>query len=591
MHPSSIHKRKAIQLDDKSYATIKDTLTGEMTLVAGPQLHFLGPYDSHEDTKAKLILTDRQYCRLLDTKSGKQRLVRGPTTIVPEPLETYERGVEDAIELDEMEYLVVTDRLTGAQRIEAGPQLLFKGVHDETENKKRKLALKKNEFAKVVDEANGVIRVVQGPQVLVPAKATERLGKIEAAFELLNHQYVKLLDQATGQLRVERGEAIIVPGPNEHGVGGVTDAVNVDDETAVLVMSKQSGQQRLVTEKGLFFPGKYDEILEVRKLVRVAPHEVAIARDNDGAFHFYAGNGAADAKGTAFFLQPHHELVTMMWSSGSSPEDVAKGVVRKVKQVAYKVPVEKIDMRPQYAFFEYTVRTSDNVELVLEGQIFWQVTDVSKMIERTGDPKGDVWYHARSALIQAISLVTLETFMSSFNSIVLKAANMDEPFYAERGVKLHNLEVVRFEPKDEATASVLQAIIQETTNHINRMQQQKSENEVEKEKMSALIEIEKQRTALITEKTSNEKLLQAADGEAEGTRLAQSTLAFMKQLETSMADEEARVALLRFFAEQKTAVEHSRRYASNPQLTTVIEGGTTGASAQVKPVPEMRVQM
>merc|ERR1719231_1717860 len=145
------------------------------------------------------------------------------------------------------------------------------------------------------------------------------------------------------------------------------------------------------------------------------------------------------------------------------------------------------------------------------------------MIERTGDPKGDVWYHARSSLIQAVSLVTLETFMFSFNSIVLKAAAMDEAFYAERGVKLHNLEVVRFEPADAKTAGV---------------QQQKSENEVEKEKMAALIDIEKQRTALITEKTANEKLALAAEGEAEGTKLAQSTLAFMKQLEASVVDEE-----------------------------------------------------
>merc|ERR1712196_83831 len=124
--------------------------------------------------------------------------------------------------------------------------------------------------------------------------------------------------------------------------------------------------------------------------------------------------------------------------------DTEKNVVRNAKSVAFKVPVTKIDMRPQYAFFEYTVRTSDNVELVLEGTIFWQVTDVAKMIERTGDPKGDVWYHARSALIQAVSLVTLETFMASFNSIVLEAAAMDDDFYSERGVKLHNLEVVRF---------------------------------------------------------------------------------------------------------------------------------------------------
>merc|ERR1711988_1249338 len=235
-------------------------------------------------------------------------------------------------------------------------------------------------------------------------------------------------------------------------------------------------------------------------------------------------------------------------------------------------------MRPQYAFFEYTVRTSDNVELVLEGTIFWQ--------------ESDVWYHARSALIQAVSLVTLETFMSSFNALVVKAAETDKAFYEERGVVLHNLEVVRYEPKDAETAHVLQKIIQETTNHINRMQQQKSENEVEKEKMAALIDIEKQCAGLIKEKTANEKLEASVDGEADGTRLAQSTLAFMEQLEKSVDDESSRVALLKFFAEQKTEMARASRYASNPQLTTVIEGGTgsAAASAQVKAVPEMRVE-
>lgn len=287
----------------------------------------------------------------------------------------------------------------------------------------------------------------------------------------------------------------------------------------------------------------------------------------------------------------------MMWSSGTSPEDLQSNVVRKVTGVAFKVPVKKIDMRPQYAFFEYTVRTSDNVELVLEGQIFWQVSDVAKMIERTGDPKGDVWYHARSALIQAVSKVTLETFMQSFNTIVLEAAATDKAFYDARGVVLHNLEVVRYEPKDAETGRTLQAIIQETTNHINRMQQQRSENEVEKERMAALIEIEKQKAGLIKERTANEKLEASVAGEAEGTRLAQSTLAFMEQLEQSVDDEGKRVALLKFFAEQKTEMAKAKRYASNPQLTTVIEGGGTAGGAaptgapQIKAVPEMRVEM
>merc|ERR1719271_1219852 len=430
---------------------------------------------------------------------------------------------------------------------------------------------------------------------------------------LLNNQYARLVDSATGDVRVERGEQTIVPGPYED-VAEQKDAVYVDDETAVLVLSTETGQQRLVTDKGLFFPGKHDRIEEVRKLIRVEPHEVAIARDNAGKYHFYSGRGDEhrdehakeptagscpnkDATGTTFFLRPHEELVTMMWSSGTSPEDLKANVVRNAKAVAFKVPVTKIDMRPQYAFFEYTVRTTDNVELVLEGTIFWQVSDVAKMIERTGDPKGDVWYHARSSLIQAVSKVTLETFMQSFNTIVLEAAATDKAFYDARGVVLHNLEVVRYEPKDAETGRTLQAIIQETTNHINRMQQQRSQNEVEKEKMAALIEIEKQRAGLIKEKTTNEKLEASVAGEAEGSRLAQSTLAFMEQLEQSVDDEGKRVALLKFFTEQKTEMAKANRYASNPQLTTVIEGGGSAGGAQIKAipqikaVPEMRVEV
>merc|ERR1719465_31624 len=336
--------------------------------------------------------------------------------------------------------------------------------------KRKALQLGENQFAKIKDTLSGKMEVVAGPTLHFMGAYDEHVATHEKIL-LLKHQYCRLVDSATGDVRVEKGEQTIVPGPYEDVVEQ-KDAVYVDEETAVLVQSKETGQQRLVTEKGLYFPGKHDQIEEVRKLIRVEPHEVAIARDNAGKYRFYSGRDESshakeqgEGAGTTFFLRPHEELVTMMWSSGTSPEDLKSNVVRNAKSVAFKVPVQKIDLRPQYAFFEYTVRTSDNVELVLEGTIFWQVSDVAKMIERTGDPKGDVWYHARSALIQAVSLVTLETFMSSFNALVVKAAATDKAFYDARGVAVHNLEVVLYEPKDAETGRTLQAIIQETTNH------------------------------------------------------------------------------------------------------------------------------
>jgi len=199
-------------------------------------------------------------------------------------------------------------------------------------------------------------------------------------------------------------------------------------------------------------------------------------------------------------------------------------------------------MRAQYAFFEYTVRTSDNVELLLEGTIFWQVVDVPTMVERTGDPRGDVWYHARSSLIQAVSGATLEQFMAGFNELVAQAAETDAPFYSQRGVSLLSLEVTSFACKDETTAQVLQEIIQETTNRINRLQKQRSENEVEQEKMAAELVLEQQRQSLVTAKADNDRILalavQRSDNEVQQEKMTAeiSLETSRKELVTAKAD-------------------------------------------------------
>merc|ERR1712083_82346 len=117
---------------------------------------------------------------------------------------------------------------------------------------------------------------------------------------------------------------------------------------------------------------------------------------------------------------------------------------------------------------------------------------------------GDVWYHARSALIQAVARVTLEAFMAHFNEIVTDATSSDDKFYKERGVIVHNVEVTRYECVDKKTSAVLQEIIQETTNRINRMQQQQSENDVLKEQLDGEIVLERRRNELIQAKSDND---------------------------------------------------------------------------------------
>merc|ERR1719389_603016 len=142
-------------------------------------------------------------------------------------------------------------------------------------------------------------------------------------------------------------------------------------------------------------------------------------------------------------------------------------------------------------------------------------------------------------MIQAVSRVTLEDFMAKFNEIVTKAAAVDDSFYTERGVKMHALEVTRYACADASTSVVLQEIIQETTNRINRMQKQQSDNDVQRERMVGEIEVEKQRTALVQAQCDNDRMRAIIGGEADGLRLAKSASTFLSVLSDTLPAEEA----------------------------------------------------
>merc|ERR1719409_695957 len=148
--------------------------------------------------------------------------------------------------------------------------------------------------------------------------------------------------------------------------------------------------------------------------------------------------------------------------------------------------------------FEFNSRTSDNVELILEGTFYWQVANVPRMMNFSGDVTGDICNYARSAFIQKISRVTLKQFMDDFRSIAAEVIKEDTGFYTTRGLCVHSLEVTGYRCADSSTASILQQMIQETTNRMNRTSQQESENELKMNKIQGEIEQERIRGELLT---------------------------------------------------------------------------------------------
>lgn len=514
-------RRKAITIEPLAYHLVTDALTARVRVEAGPALFFLGAFDEASPPKRKEVLTKGQYLRLLDRVTGEVRVEVGPLTVTPGPHEDAPEGSQ-----------------FGA-------------------------SLKKNEYVKLTDKS-GEVRFVRGEGLVFPLP-TERLGETQQAFKLEKDEWIKLVDEATGAVRVERGEHIVFPSSTEVAGTPVEKAATVDDETAVLVRNKKDGLQRLVTannSKSPFFPTEYDEILEVRKLIRIEPHEVAIAADEKNQIIYYDGRSGG-GKGLAFFLPPYYRLVEMMWGSGTSPEDLKNNIVNNQKSVAFKVPVTKIDTRTQFAFFEYKVRTSDKVELTLEGTISWEVVDVPKMFRQTPDPKGDVWYHVRQRLIQAVSRVTLEQFMDTFSDLTTKVLENDA-YYETRGVLVHEVSVIRYECAIPSDGEVLEQIIQETTKRMNQLTAQNSKNDVQRASMQGDIELEQQRTTLLEIKAANDKVNAVASGEADGLKLAATVTTFVEAVGTSVPNTtgQAAIELLKFFEAKKTVTAQTRDLAT-----------------------------
>jgi regulator of protease activity HflC (stomatin/prohibitin superfamily) len=458
-------------------------------------------------------------------------------------ISAYLKDVRKATLLQPEQYALVKDHLAGAPRHEAGPQLLFLKAYDELVEVKSKVVLHKDQYAVLKNSLSGEPRHEAGPMLLFPG-VYDQVQEVKLKFVLQKDEYVILVDQVTGSERVVQGPQTFVPKSLEEATKGVQRANFLDTETACLVLDRSTGQERLVQEQGVYIPRPYEEVIEVRHLNHILPYEAVVVRDPQGALTVYNGADGAGV-GTAFFLQPYHEILEQTWSCYKTlpnPGELQKPDIRKVTT---------IDMRSRKMVFAYEVRTSDNVKLVLEGTVFWKVLDVGQMISATTDPETDVWHHARSSLIEAVSNATLSTFMSSFNVIINTAwaKEVHASFYSDRGVAMESMELTRFDCVDAKTADILQEIIQETTNRINRLTAQESENEVRASQLNMDITLEKAKTALIKTKAENDRLQAQMQGESDGFKVVRNAATFIEGLNQSVPEIRSRVELYKLHQE------------------------------------------
>jgi len=521
-------KGQGISLSSTEYVLVENKLTGRTRIEKGPLMWFPGPLEEGQ-AKQAITLSATQYITVEDQATGNLTMVKGPCVWFPQPDESASE-VKEAIALQDDEYVRLKDMASGRRWVAKGKALVFLEPTWRGDGVRKAWVLKKYEIIRLFNTVTGRITTHRGEATIFPEANEAALdGDKMAAIDLKVDEYVKLLDMSSGEIRVVAGQEQVFLGPHERVLdGGKRKAEAVDSEHAVLVRNKDSGQLRLVTEQQLFVPGPDDTIEAVRPLITLSEHEAIIVKDKDGNFRYHFGSPEKQQPGqqASFFLPPHAEIVKLCWSRGR----------RRDKRDLY---IERFDCRAQYMSFEFNCRTKDNVELVLEGTFFWEVVDLPRMVQTTGDTSGDICNHARSQFIRHVARVSLQEFMDDLNVISNKVYQEDQSFYESRGVKVHSLEVTSYKCAEESTSKVLQQIIQETTNRMNRLSQQESENEVKIFGMQGQIEQEKLNGQLLSIQHEHAKMEASVAGAAEADRIT----AFLSGLHGQVPELTDRIAL------------------------------------------------
>lgn len=521
---------KATSLGNMDFVKVKDTVGGGVRIVRGPQLLFLGAYDEILQKGATTTLSQTEYILVEDQETGNSHIVKGPAVFCPKAYDN-PSGKRTAIVLQEDEFIRIADTCTGQRKVVKGKDLVFLEPTQKVEGGVRKAwTLQAHEYVRLLDSVTGKISVHRGESTVFPGPHEEALdGNKMDAIDVKVNEYVKIMNQVSGDIRVVGGPTLVFLEGNDKVLdNGKKKAIQVDDEHAVLVRDLSTGQLRLVTENQLFVPSANQVIEEVKELYMLADHEAMIIKDKDGVLHYHYGDAAKCTKEhpRSFFVPPHAEIVKLNWSGG----------MRRLKR---DLKIDRFDLRPQFMWNEIECRTKDNVELVLETTLFWEVTDLAQMVRKTGNLTGDIYNQIRSQFIKHVAQATLKEFMEKLHLVSKAIFEEDQQFYSVRGVKIHSLEVTKYSCTEARTSEVLQQIIEETTNRLNRLSQAESENEVKMFKMQGQIEQEKLNADLLKIQNEHAK----SEAEVFGTAEAEKVSAFMKRLEKEVPKLEDRITM------------------------------------------------
>lgn len=455
--------------------------------------------------------------QLIITNFTDRKLINGPKFIQPYDILASGTVVQQR-ELKLNEYVLVTNTLEPSEtRCEYGPDIIRLNSPWEYFGNIEKCPILDQDDYMTVTNPNGEKFTFRGPAVFKP-RYGQIFGSISNAVIVPINHYIVIKDNndTNNPIKHIRGPTKFIPEPYQTFV---SENPNTNSNTILykcieitelkaIHLKKADGNVVLLDTPMYYMPNVGESIVCTVDKIVMLTSDFCIVKGPNGACYILDGQ---NGENRSFFLKPFHSLLG--FKIGNEEKTV-------------------LSVLPSFIPHKFTIRTNDNVLMVIDLRISYQICSVKTF----GSGPIPFYEHiinwCQNELLDVFAKLSLRDFMRSYSTVALDSIHRGSDYFIKFGIGILDIQIIGYTCQDKRTQELLDTDIQTNV---------KNQNDLKIQEADIVI---KQKQNLITQQHKDlEITLAHKDIEVELKKQEMSVLIAEKQNEIDMKKKELDVNL------------------------------------------------
>lgn len=555
-----------LELKMNQYAIVEDSRNPTRShCIYGPVLHRLDNAYQTVSKPASCPVLDQNDYIVVTNREGVKRTIIGPTVFKPEFGETW-TPIQEAIILQMNQYIVIKDNANRDSPIRhvRGPAKFYPLPYDEIIKEGTSLVRMcpaiTDTTAIWLKRTNGKIDLVSTPQYFMP-EVGEVIDRIVQAVSLENNQWAVIKDNNNTDNPIQhvRGPMKFFLQPYTEivpGAGGPIRSCQAITDTTAIWLRRNDGKLHLIDKQQYFMPAVGEIIDRTIEKTILKESEFAIIISPSGENMLKLGKEASQR---AFFLPPYYSF--LKFKLGDTEQ-------------------ERFTTLPTYIPNEFTVRTSDNVQVRIDLRISFQVIEPIMYAVKPIDFYTQIRYWIQNAMLDAYAKVSFRDFMRVYADTAISETEQAHKRFNEYGIHILDVQVINFKCDKPETQALIDNEIAVTV----KKQSELRARELDVTIMGSEQAVQSQRKEidLANARKDNEIAMQRKEMELVNARKDNEMALQRRELELALKikEKETEVALRRREVELQTDEERARQELLEIKQANAVKEGSFEGRAQ-----------